>query len=146
MSSPLFASTQRQHAIAITIVRVITGIVFTAHGYQKLFVYGIAGVQKAFTTMGAPMPMVTAPLVGGLEFFGGLALVAGLLTRLVGLGLAIDMLGAIVLVHHSKGFFLPMGYEFVLLLLVLSLSLVVGGSGSYSVDGIIADRSGSSQR
>jgi putative oxidoreductase len=144
-ASPLFASTPRHQAIGIAIVRVITGIVFTAHGYQKLFVFGIAGVQQGFTKMGAPMPTVTALLVTLLEFFGGLALIVGLLTRLVALGLVADMLGAIVLVHLANGFFMPTGYEFALLLLVSSLALVVGGAGSFSVDGIIAGRSSSNR-
>ena len=56
-SSPPFASTPRHQAIGIAILRVITGIVFAARGYQKLFVYGMVGVQGAFTKMGAPMPI-----------------------------------------------------------------------------------------
>ena len=125
----------------MTILRVVTGITFALHGYQKLFVFGVAGVQGAFTKMGAPMPMVTGPLVGGLEFFGGIALVIGLLTRLAALGLAIDMLGAIALVHFANGFFLPKGYEFVLMLFAAALTLAVGGAGAYSVDDAIARRS-----
>lgn len=118
----------------------ITGVTFAAHGYQKLFVYGIGGVQGAFTKMGAPLPMVTGPLVAGLEFFGGIALTIGFLTRLVALGLAVDMLGAIVLVHMANGFFLPTGYEFVLMLLAASLTLFLGGAGTASVDGVIGGR------
>ena len=139
-SSPLFASTPRHQAIGIAILRVITGIVFAAHGYQKLFVYGMAGVQGAFTKMGAPMPTLTGPLVALLEFFGGLALVVGLLTRLAALGLAIEMLGAILIVHLAGGFFLPAGYEFALLLLAASLTVAVAGPGAFSVDGSIAGR------
>lgn len=56
-SSPLFASTPRHQAIGIAILRVITGLVFTAHGYQKLFVHGRAGVQGAFTKLGARIPI-----------------------------------------------------------------------------------------
>lgn len=58
---------------------------------------------------------VTGPLIGCLEFFGGLALIVGLMTRLIALGLAVDMLGAVLLVHLAKGFLLPGGYEFVLM-------------------------------
>lgn len=139
-TSPLFSSTPRQQGFGIAILRVITGVVFIAHGYQKLFVYGIAGVQDAFGKMGAPMPMVTGPLVAGLEFFGGCALVIGLLTRLVALGLAIDMLGAILIVHLAGGFFAPKGYEFVLMLCVAALTLAVAGPGSLSADERIAAR------
>ena len=146
MSSPLFSSTPRQQSIGIALVRIITGVTFIAHGYQKLFVYGMGGVQAAFAKMNAPMPMVTGPLVALLEFFGGLALVVGLLTRLAALGLAIDMLGAILLVHLAAGFFLPTGYEFALLLMVASLALAVGGPGAFSLDDVIAARNRSASR
>lgn len=139
-TSPLFSSTARQQSFGLAILRILTGVVFTAHGYQKLFGFGISGVQGMFTKMGVPLPMMTAPLVTCLEFFGGLALIIGLLTRLVALGLAIDMLGAIVLVHLANGFFLPTGYEFALLMCVASLTLAVGGAGSPSVDEMIARR------
>ena len=140
-SSPLFASTARQQSLGIVVLRIITGIVFTVHGHQKLFQFGIAGVQGAFTKMGAPMPMVTGPLVALLEFFGGIALIIGLLTRLTALGLAIDMLGAILIVHLKNGFSGPGGYEFVLMLFTASLALAFGGPGPLSVDAMIARRS-----
>ncbi len=139
-TSPLFAATSRHQSVGLAILRVVTGIVFTTHGYQKLFTFGIAGVQGAFTHMGAPMPAVTGPLVAFLECFGGLALVVGLLTRLAALGLATDMLGAILIVHGSAGFFAPKGYEFVLMLLAASLTLAVSGPGAFSLDAMIAGR------
>ena len=143
-SSPLFNSTTTHQGLGIAVLRIITGIVFAAHGYQKLFVYGMAGVQGAFTKMGAPMPTITGPLVACLEFFGGIALIIGLLTRLVALGFVIDMLGAMLIVHLANGFFMPSGYEFVLLLSAASLALVFGGPGSLSVDSIIAKNATSS--
>lgn len=139
-SSPLFSSPPRHQQIGLFVLRVILGITMAAHGYQKLFVYGIAGVQGAFAKMGAPVPMITGPLVSGLEFFGGIALVIGLLTRLLGLALAVDMLGAILIVHGSAGFFMPTGYEFVLMLLAASLCLALAGPGALSVDEVIARR------
>jgi len=86
------------------------------------------------------MPTISAVLVTFLEFFGGIGLVIGLLTRLIALGLVVDMLGAIAFVHFANGFFLPKGYEFVLMLMVASLVLVVGGPGRLSVDNMIANR------
>jgi putative oxidoreductase len=139
-TSPLFASSPRQQGLGLALVRIIPGGVFFAHGYQKFFTFGLAGVTGSFTKMGVPMPTVSAPLVTLLELFGGIGLVIGLLTRLIALGLAIDMLGAIFLVHLANGFFLPTGYEFALTLFVASLALVVGGPGRLSVDDMIASR------
>ena len=135
-------ATTRQASIALTVLRVITGIVFIAHGAQKLFVYGLAGVSGSFAQMGVPMPGVVGPLIAALEFFGGIALVFGLLTRLVSLGLVFDMLGAMLLVHLKNGFFMPNGYEFVLLLAAASATLLLTGAGDFSIDSLIARRKG----
>jgi putative oxidoreductase len=134
-------STPAQADVALLILRVITGIVFMAHGGQKLFVYGFEGVAGAFAQMGVPMAAIAGPAVGLLEFFGGFALIAGLLTRVVSLGLGATMIGAILLVHASAGFFLPNGYEFVLTLLGAAGALMVAGAGRYSADAVIAARS-----
>jgi putative oxidoreductase len=103
-------------------------------------VYGVAGVTGAFTKMGAPLPAITGPLVGALELFGGIALALGVLTRVVALGLAVDMLGAIVLVHAAAGFFLPQGMEFVLALFAGAAALALTGAGAFSVDAAVGGR------
>ena len=130
----------RQLDLGLTILRVVTGIVFAAHGAQKLFVYGFAGVTGAFGQMGVPMPGIVGPLVALVEFFGGLALIVGLLTRLAAFGTAAVMLGAISLVHISAGFFAPKGFEFPLTLLGAAIALVFTGAGRFSLDGVIAGR------
>ena len=79
-------------------------------------------------------------LVALLEFFGGIALVVGLLTRPAALGLAVNMMGAMVLVHAPNGFFLPNGIEFTLLLGSASLALAIMGAGELSVDAWLAHR------
>jgi len=138
----LFRSpSSRQLGIGLAVLRVAVAAVFINHGRQKLFVYGFAGVTGAFTQMGVPFPGIMGPLIGLLEFFGGIALLAGFLTRLLGAAFALDMLGAILLVQLKKGF---SGYELEFLLLGASVALFLTGAGRFSVDAFLADRGGPS--
>ncbi|MFL5560157.1 MAG: DoxX family protein [Gemmatimonadaceae bacterium] len=124
----------------LLILRIVIGIVFLMHGGQKLFVFGFSGVSGAFGQMGIPMPGITGPLAAIVEFLAGGALVIGLLTRLAALGLAIDMAGALLMVHLKGGFFLPNGYEFALTLFGANVAIAIAGAGYYSLDRIIAER------
>ena len=138
--SSLLTATTSQQQLGIAVLRIVTGIVFTAHGAQKVFVFGLAGIAEGFAKMGVPMASVMGPFIGLLELLAGIALIIGLLTRLAALGLAFDMLGAIALVHGAAGFFLPTGYEFALTLLAANVALVLAGPGALSADRAIASR------
>lgn len=120
-------------------LRIPVGIVFAAHGAQKLFGwfggYGLEGSGQFFASVGLNPGYLLALLAGLAEFFGGLALVAGLLVRPAAAALAFAMLVAIFAVHWGKGFFAASGgYEFALALFAASLSLLFSGGGRFSVD------------
>ncbi|MGE0407072.1 MAG: DoxX family protein [Candidatus Korobacteraceae bacterium] len=118
----------------LTVLRAALGIVFLAHGSQKLFTYGIDGVTAGMASVGIPFPAVSAVLVTGVEFLGGLALLLGLFTRAAAIPLAITMLVATLQVHAKGGFFLPNGYEFTLTLLAASIALALTGPGALALD------------
>jgi putative oxidoreductase len=129
--------------IAFTIARLILGVVFFAHGAQKMLGwfggFGFHGTVAMFTHLG--MPAALAVFVICTEFFGGLGLLAGLLTRIAALGVAALMTGAIFMVHLQNGFFMNWmgtqkgeGFEFHLLALALAVVLILRGAGALSVD------------
>ncbi|MHC8387596.1 DoxX family protein [Pseudomonas sp. MDT2-39-1] len=128
----------------LTVLRIFVGIIFAAHGAQKLFGmfggYGIAGTAQYMESLGLAPGHLMAILSGGTEFFGGLALIIGLLVRPAALGLAFLSLVAIFTVHISHGLFMSNnGYEFALALLGGSIAVLIEGAGKLSVDRAIAD-------
>ncbi len=119
----------------LAILRIVVGIVFFAHGYQKMFKLGIHWVAGFFGHSGIPLPLVAATIVTLVEFIGGILLVTGLATRLPAALNAIDMIVAIFVVHFRHGFWNQnMGYEFPLTLLAATLCLVLAGGGAASLE------------
>jgi putative oxidoreductase len=127
----------------LTVLRIVVGIIFAAHGAQKLFGafggYGLAGTAQFMESLGLAPGYLMAMLAGGTEFFGGLALIIGLLARPAALGLAVLSLVAIFSVHISNGLFMANnGYEFALALLAGSIAILIEGAGRLSADRAIA--------
>lgn len=121
------------NGFAPTVLRVVTGVIFALHGYQKLE-GGLPMVAGMLEGMGFPMPMVFAVLLIAAELGGGILLILGVLTRLSAKVLAIVSVVALVSVHLPNGFFMSTGgYEYILLLLAASVSLVLSGPGKWAL-------------
>jgi len=129
--------------LALTILRLTLGIVFFAHGAQKLLGwfggYGFSGTMGFFTHIGLPAPV--AFLIIMTEFFGGLGLIVGFLTRIPAVGIGCEMIGAIFMVHMPNGFFMNWsgsqkgeGFEYHLLTIAVAAALLLRGAGPFSVD------------
>jgi len=126
-------------------LRVIAGIIFAAHGAQKLFAwfggYGLEGTGQWMESIGLAPGYIMALMAGSAEFFGGILLIAGLLTRPTALVLAVTMLVAIFSVHIDNGLFMSNnGYEFGLALFAMSLALMLQGGGRFSLDNVISNK------
>ena len=127
----------------LTVLRIFVGIIFAAHGSQKLFGWfgggGLAGTAQWMESIGLAPGTLMALLAGGTEFFGGLALIIGLLARPAALGLSFTLLVAIFSVHIHNGLFMANnGYEFALALLGGTLAVLIEGAGKLSFDRTIA--------
>ena len=132
----------------LTLLRLVLGVVFFAHGGQKVLGwfggYGFTATMKTFT---GPMhiPALFAFLAIMAEFLGGLGLILGLLGRIAAFGIAIDMAVAVAMVHQHFGFFMNWagnqrgeGFEYHLLAIAIAVAVAIRGSGAFSLDRLIA--------
>ncbi|GGB38496.1 oxidoreductase [Oceanisphaera marina] len=144
LARTLFSSTDGYAAL---VLRVPVGLILAAHGAQKLFGwfggYGLEGTGQWLASIGLAPGYLMALLAGGAEFFGGLALVLGLLTRPAALVSAFAMLVAIFAVHIDNGLFMSNnGYEYALTLFAATLALAIQGAGRLAVDRMLLKRFG----
>ncbi len=136
--------------VVMTVIRLVLGAVFVAHGAQKMLGwfggYGFSATMGFFTRqMG--IPAVFAFLAMAAEFFGGLGLILGLLSRIAALGIGVEMAVAVALVHGRFGLFMNWtgaqkgeGFEYHLLAIALALAVLVKGAGAFSLDRLIDQR------
>jgi putative oxidoreductase len=134
--------------LATALLRLVLGVVFFAHGAQKMLGwfggFGFSGTMGFFTgTMHIPAPF--AFLAIAAEFFGGLGLILGFVTRIAAFGIAVNMLIAIATVHSAFGFFMNWngtqkgeGFEYHLLVLAMTAFLMIRGAGAFSIDRAVA--------
>lgn len=130
------------------LLRLVLGVIFFAHGAQKMLGwfggYGFTGTMGFFTNV-MHIPALFAFLAIAAEFFGGLGLIFGFLTRIAALGIFTNMTVAIAMVHHQFGFFMNWtgaqkgeGFEYHLLVLALTVFLIIRGAGAVSVDRLLS--------
>ena len=137
-----------QNDAAVTLLRLVLGVVFFAHGAQKALGwfggYGFSATISSFTEK-MHIPMVFALLAVAAEFLGGIGLLVGLLTRVAAFGIAVNMAVAIATLHYRFGFFANWtgtqrgeGIEFHILVLGITVFLMVKGAGALSVDRLMS--------
>jgi putative oxidoreductase len=130
----------RLRECGIAILRIVVGSVFLAHGYLKFFKMGMDGVVGFFGGLGIPAHALAAWGVTLLEMVGGIALILGIFTPVLGVLFAIEMAGVIFFAKRGQGFFAPKGYEFELTLLAASVALALSGPGAFSIQKILRRR------
>jgi putative oxidoreductase len=143
MSNAIKSLLNTRAGYGLSVVRILVGIIFMAHGAQKLFGlfggYGLEGTGQWMESIGLAPGYLMALLSGSAEFFGGLALVVGLLARPAALALSVTLIVAIFSVHIGNGLFMSNnGYEFALALLAGSVAVLIEGAGRLSLDRLIA--------
>ena len=125
----------------LLVSRVLLGVVLIAHGWQKFNEWTLPGTAEAFAGMGVPLPEVTSAIAAIVELVGGLLIIAGAFTPIVGVIVALQMLGAYFFAHMGNGVFVDNGgFELVGVIAAASLALAGAGAGRFSADQLIDTR------
>lgn len=123
------------------LARLAIGIVLFAHGYQKLFDYGMTATGQSFTEMGVPAPELAAWVAALIELIGAIFLILGLFQPIAGIVVTVNMLGAVFLVHIANGVFADNnGFELPLTLAALAAMIAAFGSGRFALDRVISKK------
>ena len=138
MSTTSVKSPNPLHSIATLLGRIILGAVLIAHGWQKLKTWGPEQTQSKFENMGAPMPDLASQVATWVELVGGILIVLGLLVRIVGPIIFLQMMGAAIIAHRSNGIFVSDGgWELVAVIGAAGLLLGAAGAGAISLDHLL---------
>jgi len=133
--------TPRWHGWGITILRIVTGTIFLLSGVEKLFIMGPHIFTELIVELGSPSPLAVATGGSLVELLCGLALVVGLFTRWFCVPLALLMLGDILFIHWSNGFFQHNnGYEYALLRFTATVVLIFTGPDKAALDTTLGPR------
>jgi putative oxidoreductase len=133
----------RLQPLGLLVLRIVLGLIMTMHGYSKVF-GDLAQHMQTVSRIG--FPSWFAYLSAGTEFFGGILIIAGLLTRLVGAAMTFEMAVAILKIHLKKGLVGNGGYEFPLALLTMAFVLVLFGAGPIALDAVIKSKGGKEKK
>jgi putative oxidoreductase len=143
--TPVSVRRERATTIALTVLRVGVGLILTVHGFAKLT--DVPGTAESFAQLGLPAPQLLVYLAIAGELLGGLGLMLGLLARLAALGPVCTMLVAILTVHLKHGLLAKNGgFEYPLLLLLVSIFFALNGPGRLSLDALLAKRAARAHR
>jgi putative oxidoreductase len=141
---------QTDNDISSFVLRLLLGIVFFPHGMQKVFGWfggaGFSGTMEGFMEAGIPALFAFLAIVA--ESAGSIALITGFLTRIAAFGITCNMVVAVLTVHAKNGFFMNWtgtqkgeGFEFHILVIAITIDLMIGGGGRWSVDRLLSKKS-----